>query len=346
MTLPLMLACCPTRHGSGGLGQHLAKVGEDATADGFRFLPYCHGGHEHARVFDWRWEARWLRWPPFRWRPALRVWWRHEVFDRQVAARLESADTVTAFMGCAERTFLKARRMGVRRLVLEMPNSHPFNVMRQHAAGHRLHPLEPSWMGEWFAAKAHREMLLADEIRANSDYTARTTIAEGIPAEKVVRRHLGCHPRFAKAVRKPHPEGLKVAVFVGSLSPFKGVPFLVEAFRDTPGASLRLLLIGGWASRGMREWLEDARRRDPRLSWTEGDPVPHLETASIAFHPAWEDGWAYAPAEALAAGLPVVVSDHTGMREIVEEVPGSVLPTGDAKLWRERLSAWANEAIA
>lgn len=342
MTLPLLVASCPTRHGSGGLGQHLAKVGQDSLSEGFGFKPYCQGGHDEAVVIDGDWERNWFRWPPFRWRPALRVWWRHERFDRQVAARLQPADTVLAFMGCAERTFRRARELGVRKLVLEMPNSHPFNVQRQHQASLRHHPLEPSWMGDLFAAKAHREMAMADEIRANSEYTRETTISEGIDEAKIVRRHLGCHPRFSKVVRRPHPENLHVAVFIGSLSPFKGVPLLVEAFRQTPGATLRLLLIGGWASRGMRLWLEDARRRDPRISWTSGDPVPHLETASIAFHPTWEDGWAYAPVEALTAGLPVVVSDQTGMKEMLAGTPDSILPAGDSRAWETRLARWAS----
>jgi len=344
MNLPLLLASCPSHHGSGGLGQHLAKVGAEAEAEGFAFRPCCHGGHDRAILVDGDWERRWFRWPPFRWRPALRVWWRHERFDRQVARALVPADTVVCFMGCGEHTFRRARQLGVRKLVLEMPNSHPRNVQRLQKAALRNHPLEPSWMGDLFAAKAEREMRMADEIRANSDYTRDTTIAEGIDGTKIVRRHLGCHPRFRDVRRRPHPEGHRVAVFTGSLSPFKGVPLLVEAFRDVPGDDLRLLLLGGWASRGMRTWLEDAKRLDPRISWTSGDPVPHLETASLGVHPSWEDGWGYAPAEALAAGLPVVVSDQTGMKELLQGGGGDILPAGDARAWRERLAAWASRS--
>ena len=32
-----------------------------------------------------------------------------------------------------------------------------------------------------------------------------------------------------------------------------------------------------------------------------GDPLAHLAGASLCVHPAFEDGFAYAPAEALAA---------------------------------------------
>lgn len=289
------------------------------------------------------WENRVFAVPPLRWWPAGRVWLRHEVFDRAVARRLPPVDEVTAFMGAAEHTFRKARAMGARKLVLEMPNSHPSNVRALHARASRMHPLESTWMGSWFQRKALREMALADEIRTNSDYTSRSLLERGIEPSRIVRRHLGCDPRFGKVERRPHPEGLRVAVFVGSLTVFKGVPFLVDIFRRIPGDRLRLLLVGGWTDRPMRLWLQKARQADPRIGWTSGDPVPHFSTASLAVHPSWEDGWGYAPAEALAAGVPLVVSDQTGMQELGATGRFDVLPAGDEAAWEARLRAWAEE---
>jgi len=47
-------------------------------------------------------------------------------------------------------------------------------------------------------------------------------------------------------------------------------------------------------------------------------------------HPTYEDGFAYAPAEALACGVPVLVSEDTGMRELIEPgVSGQIVPTDD-----------------
>jgi glycosyltransferase involved in cell wall biosynthesis len=167
-------------------------------------------------------------------------------------------------------------------------------------------------------------------------------VAAGIDPSRVVRRHLGCDPRFANLRRLPHPQGLRTVVFVGSLTVFKGVPLVVDAFRDVEGKDLRLLLVGGWTGRGMRKWLEAARVRDPRLDWTSGDPAPHLATAALAVHPSWEDGWGYAPAEALAAKVPLVVSDQTGMKELlVEGGSDAILPAGDLDAWRSWLRAWA-----
>lgn len=341
---PTMVASCPTGFGSGGLGQHLAQVSEDAASEGFDVRVACLGDQGDPLLsVAGDWERRVFAMPPFRWKSALRVWLRHEIFDRAVARRLVPCDTVTAFMGAGLATFRRARELGVRRLVLEMPNSHPANVASLHRRALSLHPLESSWMGRRFEAKAVKEFEMAHEIRANSGYTADSVVSRGVDPGKVVRRHLATHPRFGEVRRRPHPDGLRVAVLVGSLTVFKGVPFLVDVFRRVPGNDLRLLLVGGWSSRGMRLWLEEARKSDPRISWTSGDPAAHLETASLCVHPTWEDGWGYAPAEALDAGVPVVVTDQTGMKELLAPGRGTVLPVGDARAWTEYLLRWAAE---
>ena len=51
---------------------------------------------------------------------------------------------------------------------------------------------------------------------------------------------------------------------------------------------------------------------------------------SLCVHPAYEDGFAYAPAEALASGIPVIVSEDTGMKDLIDPPrTGLILPTGD-----------------
>jgi glycosyltransferase involved in cell wall biosynthesis len=100
------------------------------------------------------------------------------------------------------------------------------------------------------------------------------------------------------------------------------------------------VLFGGWQSRGMRLFLESAKASDPRISWRSGDPSELFATAALAVHPTWEDGWGYAPAEALAAGVPLLISDQTGMKELLNPDSGSILPAGDRKAWGAALERW------
>jgi glycosyltransferase involved in cell wall biosynthesis len=110
----------------------------------------------------------------------------------------------------------------------------------------------------------------------------------------------------------------------------KGVPLLIDAIRRLPFADLRLRLVGGWATRGMRRFVEHACAADRRILAGPGDPLPVLAAARLCVHPAYEDGFGYAPAEALASGVPVIVSEDTGMKDLIESPrSGVTVATGD-----------------
>ena len=78
-----------------------------------------------------------------------------------------------------------------------------------------------------------------------------------------------------------------------------------------------------------------------------GDPLEVLRRAHVFVHPSFEDGFGYAPMEALAVGVPVIVTDQTGMAEYVQEgVNGSVVPAGDVEALAERLREFSRRLRA
>ena len=90
----------------------------------------------------------------------------------------------------------------------------------------------------------------------------------------------------------------------------------------------------------MRRFVEGPLRADPRITAGPGDPLAHLRAASLCVHPAYEDGFGYAPAEALACGVPVIVSEDTGMKDLIDSsAAGLVLPTGDMRQLVEAIEA-------
>jgi len=67
----------------------------------------------------------------------------------------------------------------------------------------------------------------------------------------------------------------------------------------------------------------------------------------VFVHPSYEDGFGYAPAEALACGTPVVVTADTGMNEHVRDgINGFIVPTGRADALLDRLQAVAARPLA
>ena len=119
-----------------------------------------------------------------------------------------------------------------------------------------------------------------------------------------------------------------------------GTLHLLEAVRRLPYADVRLILVGGWKTRSMRRFIERACAEDARVAVRPGDPLGHLASARLSVHPSYEDGFAYAPAEAIACGVPVIVSEDTGMKDLVEvDRTGLILPTGDLDSLTEAIEA-------
>jgi glycosyltransferase involved in cell wall biosynthesis len=260
-------------------------------------------------------------------------------FDAYAAARLPGdAEHLIAFNGQALKQFRAARQAGYRSLMLVSANSHIRQVAGRHAEARRRYPLEGSWTTRLIERNL-AEYERAERIFVASRYVRESFLEEGFAAERLVDFPLTPDPRYA--VRPPQaPSGPFEIVYVGSLAVHKGVPLLIDAVRRLPDADISLVLVGGWGTRGMRRFIERACAADPRILVRPGDPLERLRSASVCVHPAYEDGFAYAPAEALACGVPLIVSEDTGMKELID-VPGKglILPTGDLDALTEAIEA-------
>jgi glycosyltransferase involved in cell wall biosynthesis len=258
-------------------------------------------------------------------------------FDAYAAARLPASGNLIAFNSQALTQLRKARAAGYESLSLVAANPHIRLLARQHERARERYPLEGSWATR-LVDRNLVEYELADRIHVASRYTRESFLEQGFEESRLLEFPLTPDPRFRPAGDRGSP--LFEVIYIGSLSVHKGVPLLVDAVRRLPHDDLRLRLVGGWGTPGMRKFIERARAADPRILVTPGDPLPHLRTARLCVHPAYEDGFAYAPAEALAAGVPVLVSEDTGMKDLIEPGrDGLVLATGDSEALSEAIDA-------
>jgi glycosyltransferase involved in cell wall biosynthesis len=267
-------------------------------------------------------------------------------FDAYAAQRLPDADHLIAFNGQALTQFRAAKRASYGSIALVSANSHLRRVARQHAQARRQYPLE----GSWAARLVNRnvvEYAHADRIYVGSRYTKESFLEEGFRDERLSLFPFTPDPRY-KPDPAPSTADTFDIVYIGSLAVHKGVPLLIDAVRRLPDANIRLLLVGSWGTRGMRRFVQGACADDRRIKLCPGDPLPHLRNARLCVHPAYEDGFAYAPAEALACGVPVIVSEDTGMKDLIPSPrAGLVLRTGDLDALVEAIeAAYRGEILA
>ena len=343
---------CNAPYGVGGIGQHFAQLVEESRHAGllqryFASPPRTNDPQgQTITVPDWQ---SWLfQYTPVRVVPSWQCYLDNELFDRRLAARLsESSERFMGFVGKSLHSFRKARALTTSCCCeLVAANSHVENVRRLHEQACRDTQIDDRWLGGTQLRKTLAEYKEADRIYVHSAYTERSFIDAGIPASMLERTVLTVHPKFQPPTQRPD-DGIFRVVYVGRVEATKGIPLLMEAFRKMPINAAELTIVGGWGTRAMRVYMEEYLAADPRITVAPGDPLPALQRADVFVHPSYEDGFGYAPMEALACGVPVIVTEDTGMKEYVaEEETGYVVPTGSVHALIERLEAVHDRPLA
>ena len=333
---------CTASYGSGGLGQHFTQIVEAARQKNNLAQYYSSGiqPHDPAGQLITVPILKSLPYTPLRYSPGWINYLGGELFDRAAAAKLTPTQEFEGFGGQSLHCFRRSRQLGCQTLHLQAANSHVHNVLRQHQAAIDRFTIEATWLNDIQCQKTLREYKFADVIHVASEYSRQSFLAEGFDAKKLQRIELTVNPRFKPSAKRPD-DGIFRIIYVGSLTVMKGIPILLEAFSRLPGNDVQLTLVGGWATRGMRRYLQAWLARDSRIQIAPGDPLPHLQRASVYVHPSYEDGFAYAPMEALACGVPAIVTEDTGMKEYIQAgVNGYVIPSGNWEVLLEKLQAY------
>jgi glycosyltransferase involved in cell wall biosynthesis len=226
--------------------------------------------------------------------------------------------------------------------VLESPNGHIRNFREVNEAestrwcGQKFHGHPSSEMVE----RVEQEYELADRIRVSSEWSKKTMVDRGVSAQKI---HVLQQPVdldvFRPSGKTNNVEGPLRICFVGALDLRKGFIYLLQAIRLLGPECITLEIVGATGSRCCaRLFAKEASGLT--ITAGPGDPLPAYHRAEVFVLPTLEDGSPFAVAEAMACGLPVIVTDSCGSAEWV--TPGSsgwVVPSRRPEALAEALEA-------
>lgn len=124
-------------------------------------------------------------------------------------------------------------------------------------------------------------------------------------------------------------------VSVGRLVPIKGMERLIKAWavvvKSKPDA--RLALVGDGEERRDLERLASRLNIIPNVEFIGwADPLPELAKAKTFALLSYNEGMGRAVVEAMAAGLPCVVSNVCGLKELVDDSVGRVVDAEDTQV--------------
>ena len=170
---------------------------------------------------------------------------------------------------------------------------------------------------------------LADYLVVFSEFQKSTFVETGFPENRIFVCPLGVDLHRFQPPKSSFCERPR-AVFVGAPIVRKGFHHLLQAWQslDHPEAEL---IVCGQANRETKQLLERFSSPNVRMMG-HVDPLPHLQQASLFVLPSLSEGFPKAVLEAMACGLPVVVTSASGSTVVRDQVHGFVVPIGDVPL--------------
>lgn len=348
---------CNTGLGTGGQGVCLANAaaGLSELADLTVICAGTQTPHTNFSVYPVGhsyWSKRLLATPLLRRRNDWAVLLSDLYFDKQVSKKLQShpCDLIMGVAGQTHLGFQAAKKKGAKAWLYCLNNYLPFMQQQIQQEIKVLAESTVAIMNPMMLQRFSSECEQADLIVVLSKVAKKTFIDAGFSPDKIAV----LHPFINTEKFHPAPKTDLTfrALYVGTIEPRKGVHYLIPAFLQANISNSELLLVGGTSTRVLRILIEKTLSQNPNIkqefwNFNSQDPVQVFSRCSVLVLPSVEDGFGLVALEAMACGLPVIVTSNCGAADLVEDgINGFIVPPRDEKAIAEKLNFLAaNDSI-
>jgi glycosyltransferase involved in cell wall biosynthesis len=256
-----------------------------------------------------------------------------KTFDAWSAWRLpENIAAVICYENSARKTFQVAKQKGITTIL----DAASFHYRWQDKF---YDPVETDGVHQEINAYKEEEIELADHILTVSDLARESYIDAGVPSEQVTAVPMGMD---LSAFTPPDDtkndlSGALTFLFAGHAGRRKGVDVLLAASErlTNEGGSHRLQFAGS-VEVGL---FEDTDAQVECLGYLSTPELAEaFRQADVLVLPSRHDSFGRVVVEAMASGLPVIVSEHVGAKELVTEgETGWMVPAEDVEALATRM---------
>lgn len=255
------------------------------------------------------------------------------VFDAWVAQILPHGNIFHGWNGACLRSLRQAKRRGMITIV-ERASSHPNTqrcLLEEEYQRWGIRRKLPTWNYECTLS----ELEEADYITIPSSFVRTSMLAEGVSADRLIEIPFGVDlDRFRPTARQPATR-FRVA-FAGQVSIRKGIPYLLEAWRQLGWTDAELWLIGRTTADFAAIYRRWEHLGNVQLPGHSRDLASLLQQVDVFVFPTIEEGSALVTYEALASGLPVITTPNAGS-VVRDGIDGFIVPIRDVVALCERL---------
>jgi glycosyltransferase involved in cell wall biosynthesis len=271
--------------------------------------------------------------------------WQDEGFDRWAGGHLEPCDFIHGIPGQCLHTFRAARRLGIRTVLNHAtgPARDWVRIMEPEYARVGLRLTDHCAYDDAYFAREDEEYALSDWHCTASFLVREQLIARGIEARRILIAPYGADPGIFFTDDSPPPQDFRI-IFAGQICLRKGVRTLLDALTLTGHEEWNVDFYGGMQSECARD-LDGYHGATPlrfhgAVSQTALGEA--LRSGSVLVLPSLEEGFGLVVPQALNCGLPTLVSDRVGGKDLVRHREnGSIVPAANAEALAAELEWWS-----
>ena len=273
--------------------------------------------------------------------------WQDEHFDKSVAKHLEQSHAIHGMPGQCLQTFKAAKALGIQTVLNHAtgPSASMAESLQEEYARVGMNFSKVTRFDEAYRRQEEEEMALADIHCVASTIVVDQLGEKQIPHERIWRVPYGADDAvfFPSESTQQSNSSFRI-IFAGQLTLRKGVRFLLEALAQSDQSDWTVDLYGG-----------ASEETESDLNAYQGAPVIRkhgavsqekladaFRSANLLVLPSLEEGFGLVVAQALSCGLPCLVSEATGAKDLItHRKNGSIIPARDADSLAIELEWWS-----
>lgn len=290
-----------------------------------------------------------LKYVPERYRPGSRslFLWQDHGFDRWAGAHLAACDFIHAMPGQCLHTFRAARRLGIRTVLNHAtgPVRDWVRIMEPEYARVGLRLSEVCPYDDAYFAREEEEYALSDFHCAASAIVRDQLLARGIAKGRIWVVAYGAEQQiFRPAETTPDaPQPFRI-VFAGMVGLRKGLKTLLDALTLLDRDDWQVEFYGAVLGEARTDL--DSYRGRTSLKFhgavSQAALADAFRAGSVLVLPSLEEGFGLVVPQALACGLPCIVSDRVGAKDLIRDGDnGSIFAVQNARQLADKLVWWS-----
>lgn len=272
--------------------------------------------------------------------------------DKWVASYLSKnsslIDEETVFIGRAgmsEHSFVEAKKKGAL-TVLHSSWMHPYTQNSILRKEYKELGIKSSPILKRRILKQLSEIEIVDKIWCISDLVYESYINNGVIEKKLFNISLGVDFEHYSILNNENElyakrkSSFKI-LFVGQVNYEKGAHLLLESIRTSKLNNCEVIFNGSLVKDFKKEFYlykKNLEKRNIKVRLDPGDPLENYKQASIFVLPSIHESFGLVVLEAMASGIPVIVSDNVGAKDcVVDEKTGFIFESHNLQNLKDKV---------